>query len=177
MVPGIKPMQNVPNKMDFLFEFWTREGHSGPYEELLAELLRFFALTRATDEPLAMISAQIDDLWHSFICITEKYFEFCNAEYGEIIHHRPLTSVTPVPETSIRNFVETYRNTYGEPGTIWFVDVPPSVVDFAYRRVCTLPFNYRWSGWPGRRAINKPSDIARCRNNLAMGAAGKSPSR
>ena len=38
----------------------------------------------------------------------KKYFEFCNAEYGEIIHHRPLPSVTPVPETSIRNFVETY---------------------------------------------------------------------
>ena len=31
----------------------------------------------------------IDEMWHNFICFTKCYYDFCNDNFGDIIHHFP----------------------------------------------------------------------------------------
>lgn len=116
-------------------------------------LSRFFELTRRTDAPLAMISPKVDLLWHRFIEFTEDYGGFCEQEYGAMIHHRPRTAATPVPDQAVRNFYSAYVAEFGhEIPPIWERGVPAEVVAYGRGKAERLPSNYRWSGWPGRAA-------------------------
>jgi hypothetical protein len=114
-----------------------------------AELERFFDLTRHTDAPLAMISRNIDLLWHKFLEFTEHYRDFCLSGYGTFIDHRPRTSATPVPEAAVRNFYREYARHYGQVGRLWERDAPAELVAYGRGRTDTLA-EARWSGWPGR---------------------------
>jgi hypothetical protein len=114
-----------------------------------AELEKFFELTRYTSAPLAMISKNIDLLWHKFLEFTEFYREFCQSRFGQFIDHRPRTAATPVPEPAVRNFYAEYARHYGPVGDVWERDAPPALV--AYGRGLTDKLGEaRWSGWPGR---------------------------
>jgi hypothetical protein len=119
------------------------------FESSAAELERFFELTRHTDEPLAMISRNIDLLWHKFLEFTEHYREFCEARYGAFLDHRPRTSATPVPEVAVRNFYREYASHYGDIGQVWERDAPSALVAYGRGQTDTLG-EARWSGWPGR---------------------------
>lgn len=139
--------------MNAVEEFWQREGGQGDFEFLFSELRRFFDLTSITNSPLAMLSKRLDDLWHSFICLTESYSRYCEDHYGYFIHHRALTEETPVPAESIRTFVNLYQKEFGVVPSVWFEGVDEQVISYALGRAEHLPDGYRWSGWPGRGAI------------------------
>ena len=114
-----------------------------------AELERFFTLTTHTSQPLAMISKNIDLLWHKLLECTEFYREFCQSRFGQFIDHRPRTAATPVPEVAVRNFYGEYARHFGTVGDLWERDAPPALV--AYGRGVTEKLGEaRWSGWPGR---------------------------
>ena len=115
-----------------------------------AELARFFALTRVTDEPLAMINPNIDLLWHKFLEFTAEYEQFCSQEFGGIIHHLPRTSTTPVPDLAVRNFYDQYAKYFGALPAAWEAGTPTAVTRYGRRQSDALPADFRWSGWPGR---------------------------
>lgn len=132
-------------------------------DEVAGELGRFFELTRSVDVPLAMVSPRMDLMWHKFIEFTEDYGPFCETNYGAMIHHRPRTASTPVPEDAVRNFRRSYEAKFGEIPAIWWDDVPDAVCDFANGKIDRLPPAYRWSGWPGRVELWTPED-SNCAN-------------
>ena len=58
------------------------------------ELKRYFilAVDKTDDEdPLGMMSTQVDNLWHTFLLFTKDYQAFCHDMFGKFIHHIPLT--------------------------------------------------------------------------------------
>lgn len=119
-------------------------------DAVAGELERFFGLTRVTNAPLAMVSPKMDLMWHKFIEFTEDYAPFCQQRYGEMIHHRPRTATTPVPQEAVRNFRELYDAEYGSVPDIWWQDVPADLIAYASGELDVLSPAHRWSGWPGR---------------------------
>lgn len=73
------------------------------------EFKRFMKLVLLEDGPLAMIDRRVDELWHSLILFTPQYQQFCEQVMGFFVHHQPRTSITPVPEGAIKNFVDAYK--------------------------------------------------------------------
>ena len=54
------------------------------------ELKRYLILAADDDEELDMFSAEVDNLWHTFLLFTKEYQEFCNVMFGKFIHHAPI---------------------------------------------------------------------------------------
>lgn len=144
-----KTVSNLADDIPWAIEHFLSEGGARPLEAS-AMLDRFLSLPSSTDLPLAMISPNVDRLWHSMICHTEHYARLCTHRYGELIHHRPRTSVFPVPDIAVRNFFEAYGARYGPVEASWEEGVLPAVIDFARGQREALPAEHRWSGWPGR---------------------------
>lgn len=128
---------------------FTESGGHSP-DEAARELDRFFHLTTRTSQPLAMISPNIDKLWHRLIEFTEFYEGFCTSRYGALIHHRSRTPSSPVPDEAVRNFFDQYDRVFGSLPEIWERDAPARIVAFGRRHLDHLPAALAWSGWPGR---------------------------
>ena len=146
MQDGVASMAAVPG-LRFRFE----QSGGVEFEKAAKELHRFFCLTRHTDEPIAMISPNIDKLWHRLIEFTETYSQFCEETFGETIHHRARTPQTAVPDEAVRNFYRLYEEWYGPLPEIWEVGAPTNMVAFGRNMVDQLSPEIAWSGWPGRR--------------------------
>lgn len=112
-------------------------------------LEKFFSLTALTSCPLAMISRNVDLLWHTLIEHTELYASLCFGRYGRFIHHRPRSSVLPLPAAAVTNFYTFYRSSFGPVGSEWEDDAHPELVRFGLGITKEEPANARWSGWPG----------------------------
>lgn len=137
--------------MDALYELWSRTNTREDFHLLFDELSKFLALTKRTNEPMAVLGKGIDELWHAFISCTELYEQYCQLYLGEFVHHRPHTVKCPIPIASARHFVSVYQRFYGDVPDIWFEGAPPEVISYAKGGVASVPETYRWSGWPGRR--------------------------
>jgi hypothetical protein len=133
-----------------LREFWRQSNDESEFDDILRWLTEFFALTRETALPLAMLSKKADRLWHYFICCTEAYYEYCYKHFGYFIHHRPRTSASPVPPESMRHFISTYERCCGKLPPFWLSEVPTEVAAYATGRSEVIPMSFQWSGWPGR---------------------------
>jgi hypothetical protein len=119
-------------------------------EEAAAELDKFFVLTRVVSSPVAVISRNIDLLWHKLIEHTELYPQLCLRRYGLFIHHRPRSDHTPVPASAIRTFYGAYAACHGTVGAAWEQDAPMAIVRYGRGLTDQLDDEVRWSGWPGR---------------------------
>ena len=55
------------------------------------ELKRWLILAGDTNDGdgLGMMSAEVDNLWHTFLLFTKEYQAFCNDMFGKFIHHCP----------------------------------------------------------------------------------------
>jgi hypothetical protein len=103
----------------------TKEGMtSHAYQEAFTEFKKYAGLFATSKEPLAMMSTQIDEVWHSFILFTKQYASFCNDYLGEFMHHLPATADQPVDKTSKENFVRRYNEVYGELHPLWDRNAP-----------------------------------------------------
>ncbi|HEX9680976.1 MAG TPA: hypothetical protein VGA32_05950, partial [Anaerolineales bacterium] len=81
----------------FVAERLERKGLLAADEipESIREFKRYLALVGLGHRGLAMASPKIDEVWHAFILFTREYADFCQAVFGEFIHHVPRTSRTP----------------------------------------------------------------------------------
>ncbi len=92
-------------------------------QEAIAEFKRYMSLIGLGYRGLGMASPAVDEVWHAFILFTKEYAAFCQAAFGEFIHHIPRTSRSPQPEGGTERFLRAYREVYGELPEIWGVGV------------------------------------------------------
>jgi len=90
------------------------------YREAFVEFKKYVGLVGVhKNEPLAMASEKVDEVWHQFILFTRKYHNFCKDTLGEYLHHLPRTSHTPLHPDGDKNVARRYREMYGEPSKLW----------------------------------------------------------
>jgi hypothetical protein len=59
--------------------------------QLFEETKRFLYLCATSDSPMAP-TARIDEVWHNFMLYSEDYTQFCESQFGFVIHHRPWSN-------------------------------------------------------------------------------------
>lgn len=89
------------------------------FEEAFFEFKKYVALGVLYGPGQSMMSRKIDEVWHQFILFTPQYHEFCNKVVGRYLHHVPNTSYTKISNKATNNFVERYKETFGEIPEIW----------------------------------------------------------
>jgi hypothetical protein len=109
------------------------------------------ALVLRSEVPLAMIDRRVDEFWHMFILFTPQYRDFCNEVMGFFVHHQPRTSITPVPESAIKNFVDAYESEYGQLGDFWCEGLDEALQNDIRAHRIPAELTFDWSGWTGRK--------------------------
>jgi len=105
----------------FVEERLTRkQGFSaGRAQEAILEFKRYMALIGLGYRGLGMVSPEVDEVWHDFILFTKDYALFCQATFGEFIHHVPRTSRDESPPVGAEKFLLGYREVFGDLPEIW----------------------------------------------------------
>ena len=89
-------------------------------DQAVIEFKKYMALVALGHEELGMHSSEVDEIWHNFILFTREYADFCNRICGQMIHHRPNTSLRPeLPPISVSSFKSAYTTYFGPPPPIW----------------------------------------------------------
>jgi len=98
-------------------------------ERELKRYLILCALKENSEITINMYSADVDNLWHSFILFTKEYASFCDANGHHFIHHSPRVNDTLTDEELLearkdfRSFVEKYEKLFNEEiHPIWLLD-------------------------------------------------------
>jgi hypothetical protein len=70
--------------------------------QLVAQALRqfFLAYQQSGQQPVAMPSQVVDELWHEFILYTRDYQDFCKRAFGQFLHHTPAVTLRSVPQSN-----------------------------------------------------------------------------
>ena len=89
------------------------------FDELYMEFLKFAYVTKISNEPVAMMSAEVDEIWHQFILYTRDYQKFCNDYLGEFLHHIPSIKTSDIPVESEEAFRDTYEAHFGPLHSTW----------------------------------------------------------
>lgn len=87
--------------------------------EAILEFRRYMALVGLGYRGLGMVSPEVDEVWHAFILFTRDYAAFCQAAFGEFIHHVPRTSRDELPSDGAEKFLQAYREVFGALPEIW----------------------------------------------------------
>jgi len=89
------------------------------YPTAFDEFKKFASISVTSREQVAMISDQVDNVWHEFVLFTRQYANFCNNHLGKFLHHSPNTTSTPAAEGSVERFLTLYTKNFGAPHEIW----------------------------------------------------------
>jgi hypothetical protein len=106
----------------FVSERLARKGAVAPHLIVAAvtEFKKYMALAALGYANIAMLSREVDEVWHNFILFTREYAEFCETNCGGMVHHRPNTSVRPgLPPEAVDDFKEAYARYFGPLPDIW----------------------------------------------------------
>jgi hypothetical protein len=105
----------------FVADRLERKGFlaSDEISSAILEFKRYLALVGLGHRGIEMASPKVDEVWHAFILFTREYQEFCQAIFGEFIHHAPRTSRGSAAPARGDSFGQAYRQVFGEPGGLW----------------------------------------------------------
>ena len=93
------------------------------YQEAFDEFKKYIYLVKINkDKPIAMVSKQVDEVWHQFILFTQEYHEFCRNIFGKYLHHIPKTKSKPLDKAGAKNFALLYKETFGSIPSIWGIN-------------------------------------------------------
>jgi hypothetical protein len=88
-------------------------------DDAMFEFRRYLGLRVLSDQPPAMLSKPVDDVWHTCLLFSRLYADLCQTVFGCFMHHDPATEPDPESEATWQAFVDAYRAAYGEPGRLW----------------------------------------------------------
>lgn len=66
-----------------------------PIEEGLRQWLRCAGAAILDGQIIGMPSRAVDEVWHGLILCTGRYARFCDAAYGQFLHHHPEGDYIP----------------------------------------------------------------------------------
>jgi len=90
-------------------------------DEAINEFRKYLSLVALGYKSVAMVSREVDAVWHTFILFTKDYAKFCQEAFGFFLHHQPSIPSQPIDPSARRRFVEAYRQEFGELPRIWAV--------------------------------------------------------
>lgn len=70
------------------------------------EMLRYLSLCAVEPDGEWTITGEVDEMWHTFVLLTQRYSEFCQATAGRFIHHVPGEEQFVTPETESKSVAE-----------------------------------------------------------------------
>jgi hypothetical protein len=85
----------------------------------ILEFRRYLALRLLSPDPVMMLSADVDEVWHASILFTRLYANLCQRVFGHFLHHDPETEPIADPSAEWRVFEERYTVLFGPPGALW----------------------------------------------------------
>lgn len=85
----------------------------------ILEFRRYLALRLLSPDPVMMLSADIDEVWHASILFTRLYADLCRRVFGHFLHHDPATEPLADRSAEWRVFEERYTVLFGPPGALW----------------------------------------------------------
>lgn len=91
-------------------------------EPAISEFRKYLRLVALGHQGLGMISAEVDEVWHTFILFTRDYADFCQGVFGFYLHHQPGVPSEPLGKEPRRRFLKAYRAEFGELPEIWGAD-------------------------------------------------------
>ena len=87
---------------------------SDEVQSALEEVIKFLIVAASRSEQPATPSARVDLAWHEFILFTRTYQQFCDENFGKLIHHEPSDN----HQENARQYAATllsYQSLFGEP--------------------------------------------------------------
>lgn len=80
--------------------------HGGTIEEAAARFLALkqFLAVCAIKPGIKISSAEIDDMWHTFLLFTAPYRDFCHSYLGRFVDHEPFEAAQPGYYSITRGF-------------------------------------------------------------------------
>jgi hypothetical protein len=86
-------------------------------DDAIFEFRRFMGLSILGHPRLPMVSAAVDEVWHTCLLFSRLYMDLCEQTVGKFVHHEPLTGETEdagdrLDET--RKLEHAYTRAYGE---------------------------------------------------------------
>jgi len=85
----------------------------------ILEFQRYLAVRLLSPQPVMMLSAVVDEVWHQSILFTRLYAELCQRIFGHFLHHDPEMQPTTDPSAEWRLFEQHYAALFGAPGALW----------------------------------------------------------
>jgi len=79
----------VSSRGDCICDQSTTFWQEAQAEVAVAEYRKFLALKMLTTGTLVPCK-DVDEVWHTHILFTKKYFDDCEALFGRYLHHEPL---------------------------------------------------------------------------------------
>ena len=96
-------------------------------DEASLEVRRFLALNALLEQPVGMISKQVDAVWHTCLLFSRLYADLCQQVFGRFLHHEPagdaldgsVGAVVLDASSEVRAFEAAYRRVFGPLGRLW----------------------------------------------------------
>ena len=85
----------------------------------ILEFQRYLAVRLLSPEPVMMLSAVVDEVWHATILFTRLYADLCRRVFGHFLHHDPEMQPITDPSAKWRVFEQRYTALFGAPGALW----------------------------------------------------------
>jgi hypothetical protein len=88
-------------------------------DEAIFEFRRYLGIRALVEAPISMLSAEIDQIWHTCLIHTRLYADLCDKVFGCFQHHDPAAEATQDREGLWHEFEGAYVALYGSPGPLW----------------------------------------------------------
>lgn len=97
------------------------EGEIPPdaIDEAISEFRKYLLLVALGHKSVAMVSREVDTVWHTFILFTKDYAQFSKEAFGFFLHHQPSIPSQPIDPSSRQRFVDAYHQEFGDLPKIW----------------------------------------------------------
>jgi hypothetical protein len=102
----------VPSSVRQRFTFQHGDLTAGDVRTVEAAAQQWFRLAaRHPGAKLSMPSVVVDELWHELVLHTREYAEFCEAAFGQFLHHEPESAMGPAAVAANRStaLLTTFR--------------------------------------------------------------------
>jgi hypothetical protein len=85
-------------------------------DDAIFEFRRFLGFSILGYPPLSMVSATVDEVWHTCVLFSRLYADLCEQTAGQFVHHEPFMGApkdAPGRLDERRKFEEAYTRVYG----------------------------------------------------------------